>query len=149
MERGKLKAITLSAAQGNYRKAIEDGLLKILSKMGISLLTSYHGAQIFEAIGIGGDLLHLGFSGTASRLGGLSVADLAQEVVSFHQRAFPDLHVKKLENYGFVNYRPGGEYHMNSPEMSKYLHKAVADQELRPLRAVPKVPGRATPDGIT
>ena len=126
MERGKLKAITLSAAQGNYRKAIEDGLLKILSKMGISLLTSYHGAQIFEAIGIGGDLLHLGFAGTASRLGGLSVADLAQEVVSFHQRAFPELHIKKLENYGFVNYRPGGEYHMNSPEMSKYLHKAVA-----------------------
>ncbi|MBW4582829.1 MAG: glutamate synthase large subunit [Tildeniella nuda ZEHNDER 1965/U140] len=126
MERGKLKEITLSAAQGNYRKAIEDGLLKILSKMGISLLTSYHGAQIFEAIGIGGDLLHLGFAGTASRLGGLSVADLAQEVVSFHQRAFPELHVKKLENYGFVNYRPGGEYHMNSPEMSKYLHKAVA-----------------------
>jgi len=126
MERGKLKAITLSAAQGNYRKATEDGLLKILSKMGISLLSSYHGAQIFEAIGIGGDLLHLGFAGTASRLGGLSVADLAQEVVSFHQRAFPELHVKKLENYGFVNYRPGGEYHMNSPEMSKYLHKAVA-----------------------
>jgi glutamate synthase (ferredoxin) len=54
------------------------------------------------------------------------VADLAQEVVSFHQRAFPELHIKKLENYGFVNYRPGGEYHMNSPEMSKYLHKAVA-----------------------
>ena len=126
MERGKLKAITLAAAQGNYRKAIEDGLLKILSKMGISLLTSYHGAQIFEAIGIGSDLLQLGFAGTASRLGGLSVADLAQEVVSFHQRAFPELHVKKLENYGFVNYRPGGEYHMNSPEMSKYLHKAVA-----------------------
>ncbi|XGV96794.1 MAG: glutamate synthase large subunit [Leptolyngbya sp. BL-A-14] len=128
MERGKLKAITLAAAQSNYRKAVEEGLLKILSKMGISLLTSYHGAQIFEAIGIGGDLLHLGFSGTASRLGGLSVADLAQEVVSFHQRAFPELHIKKLENYGFVNYRPGGEYHMNSPEMSKYLHKAVADK---------------------
>ncbi|MBW4470957.1 MAG: glutamate synthase subunit alpha [Stenomitos rutilans HA7619-LM2] len=128
MERGKLKAITLSAAQGNFRKAIEDGLLKILSKMGISLLVSYHGAQIFEAIGIGGDLLHLGFSGTASRLGGLSVADLAQEVVSFHQRAFPALHGKKLENYGFFNYRPGGEYHMNSPEMAKYLHKAVADK---------------------
>ena len=148
MERGKLKTITLAAAQGNYRKAIEDGLLKILSKMGISLLTSYHGAQIFEAIGIGGDLLQLGFAGTASRLGGLSVADLAQEVVSFHQRAFPELHIKKLENYGFVNYRPGGEYHMNSPEMSKYLHKAVATKsydhyalyqkylEVRPLTAL-------------
>lgn len=126
MERGRLKAIPLAAAQANYRKAVQDGLLKILSKMGISLLSSYHGAQIFEAIGIGADLLHLGFNGTASRLGGLSVADLAQEVLSFHCRAFPELTLKKLENYGFVNYRPGGEYHMNSPEMAKHLHKAVA-----------------------
>jgi glutamate synthase (ferredoxin) len=94
--------------------------------MGISLLASYHGAQIFEAIGIGGDLLHLGFAGTASRLGGLSVTDLAQEILSIHCRAFPELTIKKLENYGYVNYRPGGEYHMNSPEMAKYLHKAVA-----------------------
>ena len=128
MERGKLNFVALAAAQANYRKAIEDGLLKILSKMGISLLSSYSGAQIFEAIGIGSDLLNLGFYGTASRLGGLTVADLAQEVLSFHCRAFPDLTGKKLENYGFVQYRPGGEYHMNSPEMAKHLHKAVATQ---------------------
>jgi glutamate synthase (ferredoxin) len=126
MARGKIKLASLTAVQANFRQAIEDGLLKILSKMGISLLSSYQGAQIFEAIGIGGDLLHLGFAGTASRLGGLSVADLAQEVLSFHCRAFPELAGKKLENYGFVQFRPGGEYHMNSPEMAKYLHKAVA-----------------------
>ncbi|WOB45118.1 glutamate synthase large subunit [Thermoleptolyngbya oregonensis NK1-22] len=125
MERGKIDAISVEKAQQNYRKSVESGLLKILSKMGISLLSSYHGAQIFEAIGIGGDLLHLGFYGTASRLGGLSVADLANEVLSFHSRAFPELSVKKLENMGFVQYRPGGEYHMNSPEMAKHLHKAV------------------------
>jgi glutamate synthase (ferredoxin) len=125
MERGKLKAISLEKAEANFRASIEDGLLKILSKMGISLLSSYHGAQIFEAIGIGGDLLHLGFTGTASRLGGLSVADLAHEVISFHSRAFPELSIKKLENFGFINSRPGGEFHINSPEMSKYLHKAV------------------------
>jgi glutamate synthase (ferredoxin) len=125
MQRGKLKSVTASGAQANYRKAIEDGLLKILSKMGISLLSSYHGAQIFEAIGIGGDLLNLGFSGTTSRIGGLSIAELAQEVMTFHCRAFPEINIKKLENAGFVQYRPGGEYHMNSPEMSKALHKAV------------------------
>jgi glutamate synthase (ferredoxin) len=128
MERGKIPAVTIGGAQHNYRKAVEAGLLKILSKMGISLLASYHGAQIFEAIGIGADLLHLGFMGTASRLGGLSVADLAQEVMSFHHRAFPAVS-KKLENYGFVQYRPGGEYHMNSPEMSKALHKAVGSND--------------------
>ncbi|WNZ26447.1 glutamate synthase large subunit [Leptolyngbya sp. NK1-12] len=126
METGKISPVSLTGAQYNYRKSVEAGLLKILSKMGISLLSSYQAAQIFEAIGIGTDLLHLGFKGTASRLGGLSVADLAQEVINFHSRAFPELTVKKLENYGFFNYKPGGEYHMNSPEMAKHLHKAVA-----------------------
>jgi glutamate synthase (ferredoxin) len=128
METGKLESINLAGAQHNYRKAVEAGLLKILSKMGISLLTSYHGAQIFEAIGIGPDLLEVGFRGTASRVGGLSLAELAQEVVAFHGRAFPELTLKKLENYGFFNYKPGGEYHMNSPEMAKHLHKALASR---------------------
>lgn len=128
MDRGKIPAITVEKALENYRQAIEAGILKILSKMGISLLTSYQGAQIFEAIGIGRDLLELGFYGTTSRLGGLNISELAAEVISFHQRAFPELTVKKLENFGFVQYRPGGEYHMNSPEMSKALHKAVKEQ---------------------
>jgi len=57
----------------------------------------------------------------------LSIAELAQEVMSLHQRAFPELTSKKLENYGFINYKPKGEYHMNSPEMAKALHKAVAE----------------------
>ena len=89
------------------------------------MLSSYQAAQIFEAIGIGGDLLDLGFKGTVSRIGGLTVAELAHEVMSFHSQAFPELNAKKLENYGFVQYRRGGEYHMNSPEMAKALHKAV------------------------
>jgi glutamate synthase (ferredoxin) len=129
MERGKLKKITMVAAETNFRRAIEDGLLKIMSKMGISLLSSYHGAQIFEAIGIGGDLLNLGFLGTASRLGGLNITELAHEVLAIHQRAFPELTIKKLENLGFVNSRPGGEFHINSPEMTKHLHKAVRQNQ--------------------
>ncbi|MHC5613700.1 MAG: glutamate synthase large subunit [Nostoc sp.] len=121
----KIPALTLEEALGNYRKAVESGLLKILSKMGISLLSSYQAAQIFEAIGIGGDLIELGFRGTTSRIGGLSVTELADEVLSFHSKAFPELTTNKLENLGFVQYRPGGEYHMNSPEMVKALHKAL------------------------
>ncbi|MEH2014287.1 glutamate synthase large subunit [Nostoc sp.] len=124
----KIPTLSLEQALGNYRKAIESGLLKILSKMGISLLSSYQAAQIFEAIGIGGDLIELGFQGTTSRIGGLSVSELADEVLSFHCKAFPELTTKKLENLGFVQYRPGGEYHMNSPEMVKALHKAVDDK---------------------
>ncbi len=127
MERGRLERLSLEEAQKNYRKAVETGLLKILSKMGISLLSSYQGAQIFEAIGIGPSLLELAFAGTTSRLGGLSTAELAQEVIAFHKQAFPELSNEKLENYGFINATPKGEYHMNSPQMAKALHKAVAD----------------------
>jgi glutamate synthase (ferredoxin) len=125
MENGKIDKIALPKALVNYRKSVEAGLLKILSKMGISLLASYHGAQIFEAIGLGPELVELAFAGTTSRVGGLNLAEVAQEVMTFHAKAFPSLTSKKLENYGFVNYRPSGEYHMNSPEMSKALHKAV------------------------
>ncbi|MEM6611268.1 MAG: glutamate synthase-related protein [Cyanobacteria bacterium P01_C01_bin.72] len=129
MANERIEAISLAQAQQNYRKSIEAGLLKILSKMGISLLSSYHGAQIFEALGLGVDLVDLAFAGTTSRLGGLTVAELAQEVIAFHQKAFPELQGKRLENYGFVKHKKGGEYHMNSPEMSKALHKAVKSNQ--------------------
>ncbi|HAC64020.1 MAG TPA: glutamate synthase large subunit, partial [Cyanothece sp. UBA12306] len=126
MGNGKIDSITLEEALGHYRKAVEAGLLKILSKMGISLLSSYHGAQIFEAIGLGPELVEMAFKGTTSRVGGLSLQELAEEIIAVHSRAFPNLTDKKLKNFGFINYRPGGEYHMNSPEMAKSLHKAVA-----------------------
>ena len=129
MESGKLPVSTLNGAQTNYRKAVDNGLLKILSKMGISLLSSYRGAQIFEAVGIGRNLLDLSFRGSVSRLGGLEIAELAQETMSFHEKAFPELTRKRLENMGFVQSRPSGEYHMNNPAMTKLLHKAVETKQ--------------------
>ncbi|WP_043368799.1 glutamate synthase large subunit [Cyanobium sp. PCC 7001] len=126
IERGRLPELTAARVQANVRKALEDGLRKILSKIGISLLASYHGAQIFEAIGIGADLIDLAFRGTTSRVAGLSLADLASETLSFHAKAFPELNRTKLEFMGFVQYRTGGEFHLNSPEMAKALHAAVA-----------------------
>ena len=129
METGKLPVSTLNGAQTNYRKAVENGLLKILSKMGISLLSSYRGAQIFEAVGIGSDLKELSFKGSVSRLGGLRIEELAQETMSFHEKAFPELTRKRLENMGFVQSRPSGEYHMNNPAMTKLLHKAVKTKQ--------------------
>ncbi|MEN9214794.1 MAG: glutamate synthase-related protein [Gloeomargarita sp. DG02_1_bins_92] len=125
MSQGKIGRCTLVEAQGNYRAAVEAGLLKILSKMGISLLASYHGAQIFEILGLGNEVVDISFRGTVSQLGGLNLAELNQEIVRIHQRAFPELTQKKLENLGFIQARPRGEYHMNSPEMAKLLHKAV------------------------
>jgi glutamate synthase (ferredoxin) len=118
--------LTPIKVQQNVRQALEDGLRKILSKIGISMLASYHGAQIFEAIGIGADLIDLAFSGTTSRVAGLSLEELASETLAFHTKAYPELNRTKLEFMGFVQYRSGGEFHLNSPEMAKALHAAVA-----------------------
>ncbi len=125
METGKLPGLSLTEVQLKYRAATEAGLLKILSKMGISLLSSYHGAQIFEVIGLSAEVIDLAFRGTISRVGGMTLKDLAQEVFTNHAKAFPELQGRKLENLGFIQARPKGEYHINSPEMAKLLHQAI------------------------
>ncbi|CAN0041385.1 unnamed protein product, partial [Ectocarpus sp. 8 AP-2014] len=129
MKRGLVPEVSAEQAQENFRLAIESGVLKIMSKMGISLLTSYQGAQIFEAIGIGGGLLNLGFKGTPSRLGGLETHDLACETASFMEKAFGDEGLKKLANYGYVQFFRSGEYHHNSPILMKTLHKAIRAED--------------------
>ena len=126
MEQGKLPALDADRAQANVRESLENGLRKILSKIGISLLASYHGAQIFEAIGLGADVVETAFTGTTSRVAGMTLAELANETLSMHAKAFPELNRSKLEFMGFVQYRSGAEYHRNNPELSKALHKAVA-----------------------
>uniref|UniRef100_A0A7S2WL87 glutamate synthase (ferredoxin) n=1 Tax=Eucampia antarctica TaxID=49252 RepID=A0A7S2WL87_9STRA len=124
MQAGKLKEADLNEAQENYRLAVEAGLLKILSKMGISLLTSYSGAQIFEAIGLGDDVIKTSFKGTTSRIGGMSLADLANEVTMMRPEAVDAK--MKLINYGYYKPIPrSGEYHANSSDLAKLLHDAI------------------------
>ncbi|KAF9593998.1 hypothetical protein IFM89_026699 [Coptis chinensis] len=125
MRNGKMPTVTIEQAQRNFSKAVKSGLLKILSKMGISLLSSYCGAQIFEIYGLGSDIVDLAFCGSVSKIGGLSLDELARETMSFWVKAFSEDTAKRLENFGFIQFRPGGEYHGNNPEMSKLLHKAV------------------------
>ena len=124
MEAGKLKTTTLDQAQANYRVAVEDGLNKILSKMGISLLTSYAGAQIFEAIGLGKEVIATSFKGTTSRIGGLTLAEIATETVTMRPEV--DSAKMKLINYGYYKPVPKlGEYHVNSSDLAKLLHTAI------------------------
>ncbi|MQL77895.1 hypothetical protein Taro_010312 [Colocasia esculenta] len=263
MKNGKMPTVTMEQAQRNFSKAVKSGLLKILSKMGISLLSSYCGAQIFEIYGLGHDIVDLAFCGSVSKIGGLNLDEgclrkpgngrdvresqktagmsqkarewqgcprkpgncknvpksqkmagmsqkarewqgcprkpgngrnvpesqgmagmsekarkwqecprkpddgrnvpesqrmagmsekakkcrkpwevkirlesperlkyvrkspLARETLSFWVKAFSEDTAKRLENFGFIQFRPGGEYHGNNPEMSKLLHKAV------------------------
>nr|ARW60151.1 glutamate synthase [Laurencieae sp.] len=129
MLNGKLAKISIHEAQNNYRSAIEKGLLKILSKMGICLISSYHGAQIFEILGLGSDIVDKSFLNTTSRLGGMNSHDLFKHSLITYNLAFAPELPKKLPNLGYVQYRPGAEYHVNNPEMSKTLHKAVRNTD--------------------
>nr|YP_010619813.1 Glutamate synthase [Symphyocladia marchantioides]WAX03826.1 Glutamate synthase [Symphyocladia marchantioides] len=130
MINGKLPQITVEESQNNYRNALEKGLLKILSKMGICLISSYHGAQIFEILGLGSDLVDSSFLNTTSRLGGINSIEFFEQTVSMYRLAFVTKLPKKLPNLGYVQYRPGAEYHVNNPEMSKTLHKAVRNSDI-------------------
>nr|YP_009530795.1 glutamate synthase [Paulinella micropora]AXY63484.1 glutamate synthase [Paulinella micropora] len=125
IERGKLPSLTAALAQENVSNALEDGLRKILSKIGISLLSSYHGAQVFESVGLGADLIERTFTGTTSRVAGLKLSDLATETLAFHRKAYGGMNRGKLEFMGFVQYRTGGEYHLNNPAMAKTLRSAT------------------------
>ncbi len=115
-----------STAQERYRNAIEDGVLKIMSKMGISVLDSYRSAQIFEGIGLGPDVIDLCFSGTVSKLGGATLADLAEQALATHADAYPTADAEDGEEFepslpnlpspGIIKWRRGGEFHdMNKP----------------------------------
>ena len=80
---GKLPDVSVEKCQKNYKKALEKGVLKILSKMGISLLSCYHGAQIFDIYGLGKEVVDFAFKGSVSRIGGMSLSDLQREAESF------------------------------------------------------------------
>ena len=80
---GKLADISVEVTQRKYKRALEKGVLKILSKMGISLLSCYHGAQIFEIYGLGQEVVDTAFRGSVSRIGGMNFDELQKEVESF------------------------------------------------------------------
>jgi len=108
------------AAVKKYIKASGKGVLKVMSKMGVSTVASYTGAQIFEAIGLGQDLIAEYFTGTVSRLGGIGLEEIASEVASRHAVAYPKnperrAH-RKLELGGEYQWRREGEYHLFNPE---------------------------------
>jgi glutamate synthase (ferredoxin) len=110
----------------NYKTSLDYGLRKIMSKMGISTISSYHGAQIFEAIGLSKAIMERCFAGTASRLGGIGLAEVATDVLARHQVAFgSESHTHKMPDNGFYRFRKGGEAHAFNPNVVKALHKAT------------------------
>tara|TARA_B100000446_G_scaffold33953_3_gene29440 strand:+ start:570 stop:5021 length:4452 start_codon:yes stop_codon:yes gene_type:complete len=112
-----------SKAYTNYRKGLNKGLLKILSKMGISTIASYRGAQLFEAIGLNSDVVDLCFAGTASRVEGAGFEDLEADQEALATLAW--ISRKPINQGGLLKYVHGEEYHAFNPEVVQSLQKAV------------------------
>jgi glutamate synthase domain-containing protein 2/glutamate synthase domain-containing protein 3 len=113
-------------AARQFRTAAEKGLLKILSKMGISTLSSYCGAQIFEVLGLGHDVIATCFEGTASPIGGIGFEELAEDVLARHGAAYPAAtETVALPDYGRVRFRKDGEDHGWAPPVVVALQQAV------------------------
>ena len=109
-----------------YIKGVTAGLLKIFSKMGISTLQSYHGAQIFEALGVSKSVVDKCFAGTITRIAGVSFDDIAKETLIRHQLAFPNKPIlKQLEVGGVYQWKRRGEYHMYNPETIHLLQQST------------------------
>jgi len=119
---------TVQECQDNYRSSIIAGLKKIMSKMGISALECYRGAQIFQCIGLDKKVIDVAFTGTPSTVEGLAWKDIANESMLFHRKAYPEMeeNASKLDFAGWYKYmKSKGEFHMNNPDMSRALHEAV------------------------
>jgi glutamate synthase domain-containing protein 2/glutamate synthase domain-containing protein 1/glutamate synthase domain-containing protein 3 len=115
-------------AEKGIVKAIGKGLLKTMSKMGISTIQSYCGAQIFEAVGLDPALINLHFTGTASRIGGIGLTELSTEAMERHFRAYPRTERDLLPVGGVLQWRRDGERHIWNPETIAKLQHTVRGQ---------------------
>ena len=129
--RGQLKAITHEKAVANYIKASVKGIVKTMSKMGISTIQSYRGAQIFEAVGLNSAVVDKYFKWTASRVEGVDIEVLAKEVLIRHRRAFPDRDRgdEVLDPGGEYSWRKDGEYHLFNPMTVHRLQRACRTKD--------------------
>ncbi len=124
---------TQQQAIENYITAVKKGLLKVMSKMGISTLRSYRGSQIFEAVGLGRELIDRYFTGTPSLVGGIGIAEVEKEKLAIHRRGFdgaaaaPPHGEYTLRSGGLYAHRSDSERHLFSPEAIALLQKATRE----------------------
>ena len=116
-----------SACYKNYRKGINKGLLKIMSKMGISAVNSYRGAQLFEAVGLDAEVVDVAFSGVSSRIAGAGFAHLEFDQIQLARTA--RLKRKPVVAGGLLKYVHGGEYHSYNPDVVMSLQRAVVSND--------------------
>jgi len=127
------KKYSLDDLIATYQKAIGKGLLKIMSKIGISTLQSYQGAQIFEALGVNKEVVDMCFNGTVSRIEGLDFDGIAKEVNTRHKLAFPDKAIPnpRLEVGGVFQWKRRGEYHLFNPQTIHLLQHSTKNNDYK------------------
>jgi len=137
VKRGLLFGKTEAEAVDNLLHALSEGLRKILSKMGICTVQSYHGAQIFEALGLNEEFIEAYFPGTPSRIGGLGIDSIAKETLLKHHKAFNRLRrtTNDLEVGGSLSWRKGGERHLFNPESISMLQRSTRQNNYEIFKA--------------
>lgn len=117
--------LNYETAEKNYVKSLCKGLLKVLSKMGISTIRSYRGAKLFEAIGLSEDLVEMYFGSISSKVGGIGLAEIARDAVQMHKTGYKEDLSEVLEHKGIYSYRKDGEKHAWNPETISTLQLAT------------------------
>ena len=147
--RGLVEGLSADEAVANFDKAVTAGIVAIMSKMGISTMQGYHSAQIFEAVGLGQEVMQACFAGTVSRVGGLTFDDLQRETNARFDAAAAVASgpsPRQLPDSGETCWRPGGEDHLVEPSMIFALQAAVrtgSQEAWRAYDAIVNRPGRA------
>ena len=117
--------LNYETARKNYVKSICKGLFKVMSKMGISTIRSYRGAKLFEAVGLDAELARTYFGGTASKVGGIRLDEIARDAIAMHREAFGGAVDEMLEHKGIYSFRKDGEKHAWNPETISTLQLAT------------------------
>ena len=143
--------ITPKEAEQNYITAIGKGIFKIMSKMGISTIRSYTGAQIFEAVGLADELIEKYFKGTPSRLGGIDVDTIETEIKICHNIAYPKqiIEANDLGVGGQYSYRQRGENHLFSPETIYLLQQSTKNDDYKTFKQYTKIIDEPQEDFVT
>lgn len=131
IEEGHDRDVGAERAIATYVRTLNKQLLKIMSKMGISTVTSYHGAQIFEAVGLDAEVVDRCFAGTHSPVGGIGFDGVAEETLRLHEVAFGTPQTDKgakLDDFGYYRFRRDGEPHAFAPASVRTLHKTLLDE---------------------
>ena len=147
-----LKTLDYPAAEKNFIKAIQKGVVKVMSKMGISTLQSYRGAQIFEAVGLAQDFVDRYFTWTPSRISGIGIDEIQEESRRRHQAAYLGTMVnghRELAPGGQYQWRQGGEYHMWSPAAIARLQYAVRANDARAFQEFTDISNRVSKSQYT